>query len=62
VEPELALLEIDRIVEEELVAWRRACLAAVATPEVAAEPYRSGFEPGTFVRVKSTGLRGVRLA
>jgi glutamyl-tRNA reductase len=61
-EPELFELEVDRIVEEELVAWRRASLTAVSMREVPPDSARSGFEPTTFVRRKSPSLRGARMA
>jgi glutamyl-tRNA reductase len=61
-EPVLASLEIDRIVEEELVAWRRALLTAIETRGAANDPFESAGEAGTFVRVKAPSLRSQRLA
>jgi glutamyl-tRNA reductase len=61
-EPELVGLEVDRIVEEELVAWRRACVTAVEIRDAASDPARSGQEPGTYVRRKAGSLRGARMA
>lgn len=61
-EPELVGLEVDRIVEEELVAWRRASLTSLATLGAPPEQDRSAHEPMTFVRRNAPSLRGMRLA
>lgn len=61
-EPVLASLEIDRIVEEELVAWRHACVTALEPTNAASDSYRSSQEQETYVRAKTPSLRSARLA
>jgi glutamyl-tRNA reductase len=61
-EPVLAALEIDRIVEEELVAWRRACLTVIEPRERADDAFGAGEDGGTFVRRTGLSLSGARLA
>ena len=48
--------------EEEVVAWRRACLTSLATVGAPPELDRSAHEPMTFVRRKKPSLRGMRMA
>jgi hypothetical protein len=62
IDPELTGLEIERIVEEELVGWRRACLMAIESERALAEREQAASEQHTFVRRKAPSLRGARLA
>jgi glutamyl-tRNA reductase len=59
-ERELAALEVDRIVEEELVAWRTARLRDAAL-DVEPSPYVA-YEAGSAVRLRLSSLPSARIA
>lgn len=68
IERELDVLEAERIVEEELVAWKAQHGIAKSAPPVALDvSYYSSTEPGSAIRLKATvkapaGLRSTHVA